>query len=312
MNTQGDNRLPAITEEIREAHRNYKKNIRQAAEYVHKVGVLLNEAKEYIGHGRFGDYIKTNFPFSIRTADNYMKLADRGVSAAKIAILGQAGALKELDDYHYRKRMDEADPERAERRSGKKRRRKFKYIPRDPDAPKRPKFQLPIKRPSDFQLLYVNGEANDKHWTAYIWREMPVGPYENSSKAFRYIICHEAGEGFSRRGEAKIDRGLQSWDEITAMLGSHLNSMEIQNGWDDNGPTGTGISARGTIPASMRQEIWDIDLQTTQQVLDHWRNQIGLDQTNAVLGRWSEREDDPDPPAAKEASSRRGADAGRG
>jgi hypothetical protein len=47
-------------------------------------------------HGEWGAWLDEHFPASHRTAQNYMRLADRAEDAQRLAHLGVAGALKQL------------------------------------------------------------------------------------------------------------------------------------------------------------------------------------------------------------------------
>jgi hypothetical protein len=39
-----------------------------------RIGELLTEQKESLGHGEFTAWVKENLPFTVRTAQNYMRI----------------------------------------------------------------------------------------------------------------------------------------------------------------------------------------------------------------------------------------------
>jgi hypothetical protein len=59
--------LALITDQIHEIAKTFKRDI-------YKIGKLLTEAKELVGHGNFKKYIKDNFDFSYPTANNLMNV----------------------------------------------------------------------------------------------------------------------------------------------------------------------------------------------------------------------------------------------
>jgi hypothetical protein len=92
----GHDPLPAIREAIQEQWGNYKKNALATAQALVEVGKRLIEAKAIVGHGRFGDWVNENCPFSYRSGHTYMRLArlvdEQGLKVATIANLGLRAA----------------------------------------------------------------------------------------------------------------------------------------------------------------------------------------------------------------------------
>jgi hypothetical protein len=51
--------------------------IRRAAEWIVEIGIELNDAKNLLPHGSFGDWLQSEFEWSERTAQRYMRIANR-------------------------------------------------------------------------------------------------------------------------------------------------------------------------------------------------------------------------------------------
>ncbi|MDA1136423.1 MAG: DUF3102 domain-containing protein [Proteobacteria bacterium] len=77
MNTE----LIIIADDINKQHQLSIKSAKTAIEYAHKTGELLTEAKLYVKHGEWNDWILNNCQFSTRTARAYMQLSKRQLSA---------------------------------------------------------------------------------------------------------------------------------------------------------------------------------------------------------------------------------------
>lgn len=82
----------AIVVEHQAAQRAWEDAVTHAIE----CGRLLLHAKETVGHGGWMEWLDTHFPASVRTAQNYMRLARHEANAQAAAHLGVDGALRTL------------------------------------------------------------------------------------------------------------------------------------------------------------------------------------------------------------------------
>lgn len=62
------------TQQIKDLHVQIIQKLQDSLDMGIRLGGLLTEVKEDLKHGEFGGWIKTNMPFTDRTARNYMKL----------------------------------------------------------------------------------------------------------------------------------------------------------------------------------------------------------------------------------------------
>lgn len=69
--------VTALAAEIISAHNEFMESMEDSMKKAIKAGELLLSAKERTEHGGFQAWIETNLPFSIRTAQNYMKIAKK-------------------------------------------------------------------------------------------------------------------------------------------------------------------------------------------------------------------------------------------
>jgi hypothetical protein len=67
-------RLNTTVGEITRLHSEIYSNLEASLERAMRIGELLTGQKENIGHGGFTAWVKDNLPFTIRTAQNYMRL----------------------------------------------------------------------------------------------------------------------------------------------------------------------------------------------------------------------------------------------
>lgn len=88
MTVPGDNRLSVLAEEIRAAHAGVQTAAQQAAEYAIAAGKALIEAKALVKHGEWLPWLKANCGFAERTAQLYMRIAEKGLPTDVIAALG--------------------------------------------------------------------------------------------------------------------------------------------------------------------------------------------------------------------------------
>jgi len=101
MMTDRSNRLTVLAAEIVAAHDASCELADQAMERAITAGKLLIEAKASLPHGRWLPWIKENFTFSKRTAQNYIRLAELPEAKAqrlRISELGVRGALRLLGE----------------------------------------------------------------------------------------------------------------------------------------------------------------------------------------------------------------------
>jgi len=82
----------AIVAEHQAAQRAWEDAVTHAIE----CGRLLLQAKESVGHGQWMKWLENHFPASVRTAQNYMRLARHEANAQAAAHLGVDGALRTL------------------------------------------------------------------------------------------------------------------------------------------------------------------------------------------------------------------------
>jgi hypothetical protein len=75
VTTLPDAPLASLAAQINEAHRQCVAAASSALEHARRAGTLLAEAKGKCGHGQWLPWLKENFDFSERTAQNYMKVA---------------------------------------------------------------------------------------------------------------------------------------------------------------------------------------------------------------------------------------------
>ena len=62
------------TAEIKDLHGKFVESFKKTLDCGIRIGDLLKQQKEELKHGEFGKWIEENLSFSIRTAQNYMKL----------------------------------------------------------------------------------------------------------------------------------------------------------------------------------------------------------------------------------------------
>ncbi|WP_296762635.1 DUF3102 domain-containing protein [Sediminimonas sp.] len=87
MNLQGNNRLPMLADEARQAHVDSARHTTQAAERALAAGAALAEAKALCKHGQWGEWLaETGIPE--RSAQRYMKMHRSGLKTATVADLG--------------------------------------------------------------------------------------------------------------------------------------------------------------------------------------------------------------------------------
>jgi hypothetical protein len=266
----GDNRLAALIGEIQQAHRNYKRAALQTAEYYLEVGKLLLEAKALLGHGRFGGFIRKNFAFSERSAENYMRVASSGLKSATVAEIGLRGAVDAVwatTFYSEHPEFAEAFPNAKQRAAKAARMRRDQRLGRLPlrtrlshEAQARAERQargtlrqqaaaagmVPIERPKDRQVVQLKRQDGERVRVTYLWKEMFD---EFDPRAFLWI-------------DVKIDG---------------VNAAPTRMTWEDAanqlGDVSPGLSSGLIHLENSTQEIWDADFPLLQ-VLEDWRQQV--------------------------------------
>jgi hypothetical protein len=90
--------LSDLAAKINAAHGQVETALRAGLQHAHQAGVLLNEAKSRCRHGQWLLWLQGNVNFSVRTAQAYMRIADRWpeleeVKAQRVALLPYRDAL---------------------------------------------------------------------------------------------------------------------------------------------------------------------------------------------------------------------------
>ena len=74
-------KLATLTAEVLEGHNEYERSLWTAHNRAIEIGMTLRELKKELrakfGHGHFEAYVTEKFPFTMRTAQNYMRQAKR-------------------------------------------------------------------------------------------------------------------------------------------------------------------------------------------------------------------------------------------
>ena len=87
--------IPSLAAEIRREHEAATHAFASAVEHAARCGKLLAEVKAQLAHGEWLPWLAENFPASVRTAQNYMRLATHP-DAQGLAHMGIEGALRHL------------------------------------------------------------------------------------------------------------------------------------------------------------------------------------------------------------------------
>src|SRR5262249_48327059 len=88
--------LNDLAERIKAEQENDRLHARATVEHAFRVGLLLLEAKQMIGHGHWSDWLHIHCDLSERSAQNYMRLARNRENPQLAADLTIDGALKAL------------------------------------------------------------------------------------------------------------------------------------------------------------------------------------------------------------------------
>lgn len=101
--------LQVLASEISAAHFRCQDAFNAAVADAIRAGELLIRAKALVGHGRWLSWLATHFPASVRTAQNYMRLARRAEDAQRVAHLGVGAALRALQGDSQRSKHQVAE-----------------------------------------------------------------------------------------------------------------------------------------------------------------------------------------------------------
>lgn len=110
--------LPVLANRANEAHRAALDAARSALEHARDAGEALNEAKQRVAHGEWGEWLAEHFEASARTGQRYMRIADRW---DELAAAGEADPPR-VADLTLRaadRRLSEASEENKEPSSGR-------------------------------------------------------------------------------------------------------------------------------------------------------------------------------------------------
>ena len=99
MTVIGDNRLAVLASEIRIRHAGVKAAAEVAAAHAIAAGQALIEAKALVAHGQWLPWLDSHCGFSERTAQLYMRLAEKGLDPSIVAVLGLKGAAGAFELY---------------------------------------------------------------------------------------------------------------------------------------------------------------------------------------------------------------------
>jgi len=110
----GNNRLPILASEIRQAHADGQEAAQTAAERAIVAGHALIEAKQLVGHGGWLGWLREDCALAERTAQLYMRIAKSGLESETVADLGIQAAAKAMVLYLPDPFADTPPPEMAE------------------------------------------------------------------------------------------------------------------------------------------------------------------------------------------------------
>lgn len=99
LSTPVKGELVDLASRINESHRLASRTALSTLEHAKTCGELLQQAKDKVGHGSFGEWIAANCGFSPRTARMYLRVSshwDRLRKTATVADLTMTGAVKLL------------------------------------------------------------------------------------------------------------------------------------------------------------------------------------------------------------------------
>lgn len=118
---------PDLTAEIVRLHDQITSALRTSLAHAIRIGELLTEHKARLEHGQFTDWAKQHLPFTLRTAQNYMRVyrERETIKNEKVAFLGAAYDLTAL-------RKNGHAPEQNGKPSVQQRTRKSPDRPREP------------------------------------------------------------------------------------------------------------------------------------------------------------------------------------
>jgi Protein of unknown function (DUF3102) len=83
--------LAELTSAIRAGHSEVERALVNAVAAAISIGAALRKAKKLVGHGNFEEYVSVECRFSLRAAQNYMKLAKHEAKLAEMLTAKNAG-----------------------------------------------------------------------------------------------------------------------------------------------------------------------------------------------------------------------------
>jgi hypothetical protein len=95
---QAEAPLAELARQIAEAHEGCEGALKEGLAHALEAGRLLAQAKRRVAHGEWQDWVRTNCPFSVRTAQSYMRVVNRfealgEAKAQRVALLSYREAL---------------------------------------------------------------------------------------------------------------------------------------------------------------------------------------------------------------------------
>jgi hypothetical protein len=258
----GSNRLPDLAAAIKRTYAAFQGHVRRSVEDALRLGNLLSEAKELLGHGRFMGWVEQNCHVKHRRVNDFMRFArevrECNIKLAQIANLSVGAALdavqREANQRDGRRQGQEdllsdqkwraptRDPLAREKREQRVNNREWQQRV----SAKSGVQVLHLKRPQADQALRLKWftETGEKH-TYYIWRSTKNYAHtQYEADLFEYIhLCYT--------------------QHFLVAEGNHHYSMEPVR-WLSAPPK--------WIPTDVEveQETWDIG-EVGTQILEEWR-----------------------------------------
>lgn len=273
----GSNRLPIILTAIKVTYGHYKKSRAEAFNHAVDLGVHLTEAKEIVGHGRWGQWVTKNCPFTDRTALIYMKVAEgmaAGFKYKKFSDLGIAAYVEAYADDLAKKKLRRSGAWGPRQRTGTKAPRtrrkrpsaRFKNRKRGPyDDGTIP----PLKTGQVFRVEWYPTRRGES-CVVYVWKDV----YYFHAIFLRYKLNLP---GVRTAGEHETNnRSYESRRELTERM-AH---------WAAEGFDGKSWPIAPQFASE--PEVWDAD-PVTLQVLEEWQRSIEIAKQEMTFARRVQR-----------------------
>jgi hypothetical protein len=112
---QAEAPLAELARQIAAAHEGCERALKEGLAHALEAGRLLAEAKRRVAHGEWQDWVRTNCPFSVRTAQSYMSVVSRfdalsEAEAQRVALLSYREAVHELTGPREGDQVEEGEP----------------------------------------------------------------------------------------------------------------------------------------------------------------------------------------------------------